>query len=103
MDLAVPPSTISTLSSGEFVGIVADNPDQEISLKRFHCKIINDHQALASEEKSFKIIPKVRQLSEKEVNQNYQRIKSDIQLLIEMELERMMDSPGLTGLIIQRR
>lgn len=36
-DLAIPSSKISTLSSGEFVGIVSDNPDQRIELKAFHC------------------------------------------------------------------
>ncbi|GAB2610255.1 conjugal transfer protein MobC [Belliella aquatica] len=103
MDLAVPPSTISTLTSGEFVGIVADNPDQEITLKRFHAKIINDHQGLKEEEKQFKPIPKIRTLQESDVIHNYQRIKAEILSLVEIELERMMDSPGLAGLIIQRR
>lgn len=30
LDMAVPISKISSLSSGEFVGLVADNPDQKI-------------------------------------------------------------------------
>ena len=46
LDLAIPSSTISTLSSGEFVRIVSDNPDQRIVLKAFHAKIQNDHDAL---------------------------------------------------------
>jgi len=46
LELAVPASTIATLSSGEFVGIVADYPNEKISLKNFHAnlrmeKIIN--------------------------------------------------------------
>ncbi|MFD2035439.1 conjugal transfer protein MobC [Belliella marina] len=103
MDLAVPPSTISTLSSGEFVGIVSDNPDQEITLKRFHAKITNDHQALAIEERQYKPIRKARDLEGKTVKENYQRIKSEILQLVDTELERMMDSPGLAGLIIRGR
>ncbi|MCH7402260.1 conjugal transfer protein MobC [Belliella kenyensis] len=103
MDLAVPPSTISTLSSGEFVGIVADNPDQEITLKRFHAKIINDHEGIANEEKQYQDIKKVRDLAVSEVMENYQSVKSEISQLIDMELERMMDSPGLAGLIIRAR
>jgi len=40
MDFAIPQSKISSLSSGEFVGMVADDPDQKIKLKVFHCEII---------------------------------------------------------------
>src|SRR6201991_1659501 len=36
LEAAVPPSTISSLSSGEFVGMVADDPDCKIELKAFH-------------------------------------------------------------------
>jgi hypothetical protein len=36
MDYAIPASRIATLSSGEFVGVVADNPEQKIKLKMFH-------------------------------------------------------------------
>ena len=46
LDRAVPASTISALSSGEFVGMVADTPDQKIALKAFHAEIINVHKAL---------------------------------------------------------
>jgi type IV secretory pathway TraG/TraD family ATPase VirD4 len=40
MDSAIPQSKISSLSSGEFVGMVADDPDQKIKLKVFHCEIV---------------------------------------------------------------
>lgn len=46
LDFAVPASKIAGLSSGEFVGMVADDPDQPIKLKTFHGKIINDHAGL---------------------------------------------------------
>ena len=53
LEQAIPASTIASLSSGEFVGMVADNPDQVITLKAFHCKIINDHDALKKEADSY--------------------------------------------------
>ncbi|WP_168196301.1 hypothetical protein [Echinicola soli] len=34
---------------------------------------------------------------------NYKRIKSAIDELVESELERMMDSPGLAKFIIQKK
>ena len=46
LDSAIPASTIATLSSGEFVGMVADDPGCKIELKTFHSEILNDHQAL---------------------------------------------------------
>ncbi|HEY9342309.1 MAG TPA: hypothetical protein VIQ23_12060 [Hanamia sp.] len=42
LDSAIPASKIAALSSGEFVGLVADNPDKKIKLKMFHAEIIND-------------------------------------------------------------
>jgi type IV secretory pathway TraG/TraD family ATPase VirD4 len=60
LELAVPPSTISQLSSGQFVGIIADDPTKRIELKAFHCEIQNNHQALAKEEKGYQSIPAVR-------------------------------------------
>lgn len=101
LELAVPPSTISQLSSGQFVGIVADDPSQKIELKAFHCEIQNDHEKLAREEKSYQSIPAVRKLHGEEVLENYRRIKSEVNQLIEEELERMLDTPALAGLIIK--
>ncbi|WP_289029270.1 conjugal transfer protein MobC [uncultured Algoriphagus sp.] len=101
LELAVPPSTISQLSSGQFVGIIADDPTQRIELKAFHCEIQNNHQALAKEEKGYQSIPAVRKLKGEEVLENYRRIKSEVGQLIEEELDRMMDTPALTGLMIK--
>jgi type IV secretory pathway TraG/TraD family ATPase VirD4 len=53
LDFAIPASKIASLSSGEFVGMVADDPNQKIKLKSFHCEIINDKNALQAEEKHF--------------------------------------------------
>jgi hypothetical protein len=57
LDFAVPASKIACLSSGEFVGMVADDPDQKIKLKTFHCEIVNDHESLKREQASFKELP----------------------------------------------
>ncbi|GGF51707.1 conjugal transfer protein MobC [Echinicola rosea] len=103
LDLAVPQSTIASLSSGEFVGMVADTPDQPMKLKGFHAAIQNDHEAIRREESGYQPIPPCRKLTEHEVANNYKRIKSEVSELIESELDRMLDSPGLAGLIIRKR
>ncbi|AWW29454.1 conjugal transfer protein TraG [Echinicola strongylocentroti] len=103
LDLAVPQSTIASLSSGEFVGLVADTPDQPMKLKGFHARIINDHEGLKREEEGYLEIPACRKLDDGEVLDNYKRIKAEVNELVESELERMMDSPGLARYIIQKR
>ncbi|MFD2873243.1 conjugal transfer protein MobC [Mucilaginibacter ximonensis] len=58
LEAAIPPSRIATLSSGEFVGAVADDPTEKIDLKTFHCEILNDHEALQKEVEAYVPIPK---------------------------------------------
>lgn len=89
LDYAIPAATISALSSGEFVGIVADNPDCQIVLKVFHAQVLNDHEAIKDEETRFKRIPEVRSVSAEDVRENYLRIKSDVQQLIDTEVEKI--------------
>jgi hypothetical protein len=86
---AVPASKIAALSSGEFVGMVADNPEQRINLKMFHAEIQNDHAAIAEEEAAYKPIPVPEVVTEEMVNETYLRIKQDIADLLREELEDM--------------
>jgi hypothetical protein len=86
LDFAVPASKISTLSSGEFVGMVADDPDNKIDLKVFHNQIINDHQAIKEEEDHYQELPVIRNVTEEMVMKNFLQIKKDIERLLEIEL-----------------
>ena len=52
-------------------------------MKTFHCEIQNDHDAIATEEKTYRDIPSVRTISQNEILRNYQRIKEDIKTLVE--------------------
>jgi hypothetical protein len=83
LDYAVPASKIASLSSGEFVGMVADDPNNKIELKIFHNEIQNDHEAIAREEISYLEIPAARTVSSGEVLMNYQRIREDIRNLVD--------------------
>lgn len=87
LDSAIPPSKIASLSSGEFVGMVADDPDQKIALKVFHAEILNDHAALKREEDAFEPIPPVRDITQEEIQRNYFNIKEDIKLIIQDRLD----------------
>ena len=102
LESAVPPSKISALSSGEFVGRVADDPDNKIELKTFHCEILNDHEALKQEQESYKEIPVIRKLDNTMVQRNYLQIKQDVQDIIQSEMERVLSDPGLSHLVIKK-
>ena len=102
LEAAIPPSKISALSSGEFVGMVADDPDNKIDLKAFHCEIINDHEALKREEENYKEIEVIRKLDNSMVQRNYFQIKQDIQDIIQSEMERLMNDPGLAHLVVKK-
>ncbi|WP_118975779.1 conjugal transfer protein MobC [Taibaiella koreensis] len=103
LEAAVPPSRISSLSSGEFVGMVADDPDNKIELKAFHAAIINDHDAINAEIKGYKSLPLVRQVDEQMVQNNYMSIKREIEDLIDIELDRMSNDPELRHLVIRKK
>jgi len=83
LDYAIPASKIAGLSSGEFVGMVADDPTNKIELKTFHCEIQNDHEAIGLEEQAYENIPPARSVTQSEILMNYQKIKEDIKSLIE--------------------
>lgn len=102
LESAVPPSKISSLSSGEFVGMVADDPDCKIELKTFHNEIINDHVALRKEIGNYKEIPPVRKLDNAMIQRNYLQIKQDIQDINHSEMERLLNDPALSYLILKK-
>lgn len=89
MDYAIPASKIATLSSGEFVGVVADNPEQKIKLKMFHCEIQNDHADIAREEAGYKEIPMVKKVSAVDVEENYKQIKREVFELLREECAKL--------------
>ena len=75
LEQAVPASVISSLSSGEFVGIMADNPDTVIDLKAFHCKVINKHKALEKEAAAYQAIPPFKKVDDSIIQLNFYQIK----------------------------
>ncbi|WP_426095824.1 hypothetical protein [Flavobacterium sp. DSR2-3-3] len=102
LESAVPPSTISYLSSGEFVGMVADDPDCKIKLKTFHCEILNDHDAPKKEEANYKDIAILIKIDTSMVKRNYLQIKQDIQEIMQSEMERLLNDSGLAYLMLKK-
>jgi len=94
MDYAIPASKIASLSSGEFVGIVADNPEQKIKLKVFHSEIQNDHDVIKKEECGYRTLPTFCQVSAEDIQENYLKIKREIQILLQEVLKGLDESPS---------
>jgi hypothetical protein len=90
LEAAVPASKISALSSGEFVGTVADNPEERIELKAFYCAIQNDHKALKAEEAAYKPIPVIRKIEQIMVESNYNAIKNEVREIVNAELQKLL-------------
>ena len=98
LDFAIPQSKIAGLSSGEFVGMVADDPTNKIKLKSFHSEIINNYELLNQETNAYKPLPLISNVTAQMVNENFRNVKKEVTEIIEMEIERILNTPGLEGM-----
>lgn len=109
LDSLIPASKISNLSQGMFVGAVADNFDERIEQKIFHAQIVVDNDALARETATYIPIPEITSFidedgndtMEREIEDNYQRIRTEVNQIITEEMERIKKDPKLKHLIPQ--
>ncbi len=97
LETAIPASKISALSSGEFVGMVADDPQEKIKLKMFHSQIIQDAESINNEIKDFKPIPTVSTVSHQQVMDNFFQVKYEVRKLIEKEVKRLIKEKAARG------
>ena len=103
----IPPSKISTLTQGMFVGAVSDNFDERIDQKIFHAEIVVDNANVAKETKAYKPIPIITDFCDENGNdimdtmvmQNYTRIKDEVKQIVTDELERVKQIPELARFI----
>jgi hypothetical protein len=102
LEMAVPVSTIASLSAGEFVGLVADNPEEIIDRKTFHARVVNDHDALKKEKVNFQALPIVRKVDNEEIYQNYKLIKQDVKDLVELVMAEILNDPGRRHLVVKK-
>ena len=100
---AVSPSTIATLSSGDFVGIVADDPGREMRLKAFHARIVKDIGSVAPGKDYWQELPVVQPVDAAMVEANFQQVKKEVLELVDMEMKRILGDPELKGLVVKMR
>jgi len=110
MDSLIPQSKISTLTQGMFVGAIADNFDERIEQKMFHCEIVVDNAKVAAETKAYKPIPIITDFTDEngvdkmkeQIQLNYNRIKEEAKQIVADELERIKNDPALAHLLQQQ-
>lgn len=102
LDSAIPASTIAQLSSGEFVGIVADTPQQPIDLKMFHSQFEADFDALAKMEKGYQDMPVINEVSDDEKELVFLNVRLDVLKIIEAVLDDIKHDPGKAHLLIRK-
>ena len=110
MDALIPPSKISGLTQGMFVGSVSDNFNERIEQKIFHCEIVVDAEKVKREESAYKKIPVITDFTDEDGNDhmketvqaNYRRIKEEVKQIVQDELERIAGDDNLKHLLQQK-
>ena len=107
MDSLIPPSKISGLTQGMFVGSVSDNFDERIEQKIFHAEIVVDNEKVAAETRAYKPIPVITDFTDENGNdcmremiyENYNRIKEEVKQIVKDELTRIANDENLSHLL----
>ena len=107
MDSLIPPSKISGLTQGMFVGSVSDNFDERIEQKIFHAEIVVDNEKVAAETKAYKPIPIITDFTDENgkdcmrdmIHSNYNRIKDEVKQIVKDELVRIANDENLSHLL----
>ena len=108
MDSLIPPSKISTLTQGMFVGAVSDNFDERIDQKIFHAEIVVDTKKVAAETAAYESIPLITDFKDDTEDKskmkaaiqfNYSKVKQDVKDIVERELDRIRKDPKLRHLL----
>ncbi|RKT01808.1 conjugal transfer protein MobC [Chryseobacterium defluvii] len=106
LDSLIPASKISNLSQGMFVGAVTDNFDERIEQKIFHSEIVIDTAKVSDEAKNYYKIPEIvsfknsigNDCMKEIIEDNYKKIKKDIEYIVKSEMERIKNDPELNHL-----
>ena len=107
MDSLIPPSKISRLTQGMFVGSVSDNFNERIEQKIFHAEIVVDIEKVKREECRYQKLPIINDFLDADGNDcmkqtiqdNYNQIKEDVKQIVKDELGRIANDENLKHLI----
>ena len=107
MDSLIPPSKISRLTQGMFVGSVSDNFNERIEQNIFHAVIVVDTEKVKREESRYQKLPIINDFldadgndcMEQTIQDNYNQVKEDVKQIVKDELGRIANDENLKHLI----
>jgi hypothetical protein len=91
-------ATLAGMSSGEFAGIIADDPETPLQIKNFHARLRKD-EADSYEPAQ---LPIVAPVDRKMLDENAEHIRTEITDLVAKETKRIMNDPALKKYIVKR-
>lgn len=107
MDSLIPPSKISGLTQGMFVGSVSDNFNERIEQNIFHAVIVVDTEKVKREESRYQKLPIINDFldadgndcMEQTIQDNYNQVKEDVKQIVKDEQGRIANDENLKHLI----
>lgn len=80
-----------------------DNPDQPITLKAFHAKIINDAAKINRERATDRPVPQGPEAGKQStIHKNYLQIKQDVQDIVNLIMKQELNEPGMENLFAKK-
>jgi len=94
----VSPATLAQLSAGEFIGVVADDPDVPLELKGFHAVVSREGE----NEGVRRSLPVVGVVTEDVVRENFYRVVREVEEIVQKEVKRILGDPALKKYVVKR-
>ncbi len=94
---AITPATLAMLSSGEFVGVTADDPGVEAGLKGFHARIVREEIRVGGEG-----LPVINHpVDAASLRKHFAGVRGDMELLVEREFGKLLKDESKKGLVVK--
>ena len=94
---AITPATLAMLSSGEFVGVTADDPGVEAGLKGFHARIVREEVKVGGGR-----LPVINHPVDGAVLQrHFAGVRKEMGGLVEREFKKLMQDKSKEGLVVR--
>ncbi|HEX3934725.1 MAG TPA: YWFCY domain-containing protein [Puia sp.] len=95
---AVAPSSLANLSSGEFIGMIADDPGKKIKLKGFHASFTKKTRPKTDQPP----LPLVHEVTDAILDTNYALVGQQVADLVKLEMKRILGDPELRRFVVRR-
>jgi len=88
--------------AGSTIEQTTDNPDEIITLKTFHARIVNDPIGLRKEKDACEPLPSIRKVVHFDLQVNYQQIKHDVREIVDVVMGIITSDSAKEHLIVKK-